>query len=779
MAEENPEKTSQKPPEKPKSLGSPGRKPGSPLGLSSIPRAGGRTRGFPTVSLLLALNTILVCFVIGVILSTLWWKGSGSEAVLILHEAPDTPQSQPSPDAAPVDLPQALSWKEAEDAYAARNYGGALVRYNQLVALSRSEAPGSLVEDFLRFRVAQCLGRLERVKEARLAFDQLSRSRSPAVQAAANYAQAAFDAAAGQHLQARIRAYLAIAAAGRLQSPLALEADCDYLICRVLTEKVLACYGETGPTAWREWKPADPFAGLDEAALVKLLQDGVQTSGESVLSPALTRNTSPSGAIRWSVACPQASIEDLLARWATAAGSEVKWGPSTPAARGRAVSLYHNDLSEQRLCEIACGSAGLLARFMPTYVLVDDPQGCASAADQRDMLWREASIAWRRFFLRYPEDDRVGEGHAAVACLCDCSGDTATALKEYQLVAHRYSRSGAAPDALLASAKLRVRLRDYAGAQNDLTSLLDAFPAYVGADEAYLYLGKAMLEGGNPQEAFWSFKKLYDLNLSASSQAKACLGAAECQYRQGNHEKMVKWLTLYLGLVKEPVGEEPARAYFLLSKTLTAQGKTDDAVGALRRSLEARPPKKQYVDTIIELARAYAAKESYAKAVGALRLLDGEKLTEEQTYQYLLQRTRMLRSMGLVEEARAFLQDRISGLTDAQNAAALKMELARCHQDAGDLWEARRLMGDVLGTLKVGEEAWSAACELGEICLKLGDPSQAAGVVGEVLKSSCPTAIRRRALEVLGAAYLAQHDYEKAALALSGLAAKDPQGKNP
>jgi hypothetical protein len=68
---------------------------------------------------------------------------------------------------------------------------------------------------------------------------------------------------------------------------------------------------------------------------------------------------------------------------------------------------------------------------------------------------------------------------------------------------------------------------------------------------------------------------------------------------------------------------------------------------------------------------------------------------------------------------------------------------------------------------------------LADLCLRVGDPAQAITLTTEVLRSSCPPAVRKRASEILGSAYLAQRDYERAGLAYSGLVGKQPEGKNP
>ena len=88
------------------------------------------------------------------------------------------------------------------------------------------------------------------------------------------------------------------------------------------------------------------------------------------------------------------------------------------------------------------------------------------------------------------------------------------------------------------------------------------------------------------------------------------------------------------------------------------------------------------------------------------------------------------------------------------------------------------LSQELAPALKPGRKAHIAACELARICLASGQATQAVTVTRELLKSACQDDIRRQAHLILGAAHLALKDYERAALAFSGNAAKAPGAKD-
>ena len=71
--------------------------------------------------------------------------------------------------------------------------------------------------------------------------------------------------------------------------------------------------------------------------------------------------------------------------------------------------------------------------------------------------------------------------------------------------------------------------------------------------------------------------------------------------------------------------------------------------------------------------------------------------------------------------------------------------------------------------LSPGGMAQEAACDLADVCLRIGRSDQAAIVASSVLKSSPAGLRRKRARKLLAAAYLAKQEYENAATTLSGM----------
>ena len=371
-----------------------------------------------------------------------------------------------------------------------------------------------------------------------------------------------------------------------------------------------------------------------------------------------------------------------------------------------------------------------------------------------------------------PDDPRLAESHFALAVLHELVGELTDAMREYQLIARQFEGQDLAAKGLLRSAALRIRLRDFTGARMDLLGLLDQYPDCADSDKVYLYLGQSTMKVGLLSDAVRVFRKLYYLNLSAESRRQSCMGAAQCFHQMGNFEETNKWATRYIGLVSTP-GADLARAYLLVGKSEAAAGRAAEAIAAYRHALGSNPDADTRVDAILELADAHAGDGDFVSAIGALDHIRGIELTQEQIYPYLLKVAGIYRQMGIPQKAASLLRTRLTAVADPEMRAQLAVELARCHIEENDLEAAMGALAEFLPKMRPGPTAQEAECLLAEASLTLGKTGQAIALGTELLKSNCNNQIRIRAQEVLGSAYVALQDYDRATLAYSGLMFKE------
>jgi|GEM_PF-1449411 len=733
------------------------------------------------VQIMVLANSVLILLVVCGLVWLLLSRGGGMQqptaaSASMAPPATTRPAAQPEEEAGSSTAAQAeelvvaspsepASWKRAESCFAERKYAEALRHYRGLQEASPRTSANAMIFDLLELRSSQCLAALGRVDQAAGLSEKLTSSESPVVRGMAWFALAEKDFGGGQFLQARAKAFRALADLASMNKELPLVVDCDYLVARSLTEKVMSYYNLGEELPWGKLTVEDPFAGLSEGEIGKLLEDGAHRE-DSVLGPKIRRLPKPG---RLSAAAAASALEEVLGAFAAETGQDVKWSDVKPAVRQRLVTVSLPDISEQRLAEIVCGGSRLIARFTGNEVVVADPDGAVGADALRKMLAQEAVSTWRRFFLRHREDPRLSYGSFALASIQEAMGDRLGAMQQFRATAHAYPRKEVAPLALLRCAKQRIAMLDFAGARTDLLDILDRFPDCDRYEEVYLSLGQATQQAGLYDEAIRVFQKLYVLNLSAESRSLASLGAAECLFATGRHEESRKWVHRYLGLASKKRSERLCGAFLTLARAEQALGRPGEAARAYYHALGAKPSAGQKVEALLGLAQSQVERRQYVRAIGTLNQLERLKLGQEQQFEYLMRASALLRSMGLSHRGYQFLRERIDRVADGSLRAQLGLEMARCLRDGGEAKPAQEMLTEVLPYLPAGQLFQEASCELAEMLLEESKADQAIAILNDIVRQECSADVRKRAMDLLGDAHLQQKSYEQAAQAYSGM----------
>ncbi|MBN1943980.1 MAG: tetratricopeptide repeat protein [Phycisphaerae bacterium] len=678
-----------------------------------------------------------------------------------------------SPRPGDSDWRDVVPWEQVERMFAAKDYDKAYAAYKALLHYAPKHTEGRLLNDYFQLRMGQCLARTDRNDPSREDLAPVVKSSSPVVRAAAWYELAQVDLAERRYLTARMKAYRALAALGAMDRSLAMEANCSFLIARALTEKFRGFQTSETIIHWPDDVSPDPFVDLDTAGICRLLREGSEDWTPS-LEPSLTIQPSRQDAGRWSVRCWQMTVEELLNQFGAAAGKDVQWIDVRDRARRRSVDFLFRSVSSQKLAEVAAGMAGLIGRFTLDDIRLHDPGDAASVARQRDLISREAISTWRLFFLRHPTDPRIPIGWFALASVNELRGEKVDAVHEYELLARRFKRSDVAPQSLLRSAKIKIGMMNYAQARQDLIDLLDMYPDCPGVDKAYLLLAQVNETAGHLDEAIRSYEYLYHRDLSVESRKAASFGAGRCYSLQQKHAEATRWLARYAAIVKQPNPHGYAQAYFLMAREEARQGNYKMSVQAYHRGLAGRPAAETRIPALMELISVHIRQEDFISAVGVLNHLKRETLTKPQECRQAVLTAQVLRALGLTEKARSVLKLQL-GVTDAPELRAeVGIELARCHMALDDHDSARQLLTEVLPLLRDDQLLWRAETLLAEVCLRMGDPDQAIRVAQKVRASLASDELHRKASRTLGEAYLVKREYEKAALALTGLKKSKP-----
>ncbi len=728
------------------------------------------------------------------------------------------PQQIQEPEVEPPPT-QPLSLKVAQDFYLQKDYDKAYDIYNRLQQSLPAGAQEELPKDFLQLKMALCLKKTGNSDRANDSFRTLLQSRSPVVRLVASYQLSLFEMENEQYLKARARAYQTIALigvvdpslgadefasardsalpvsawpsqdewepeAGDKHWALSLRRDCHFLVAESMTRNILSlCDADTDLPGklWGNYAELDPFTGLNEAQLRGLLNSGSEQLSKGLLGPRIRKLERQGASHRWSVVCHGASIEELLIRFAANADLDISWVYSKmppieetrDAIRKRPVSLSLPAVTAQQFVTMAAGHVGLLAHLdAEGLVNISDPADYSSLSEHISLLIRETISIWQKFLFTFHNDQRVPNAHFALGLLQTQEGRVSESIAEYKLVANRFSHTSLAPFALLNSSKLKVDLHDYAGAREDLIQLVEQYPDVEFYGRACLNLADVTTKVGLFHEAERLYRKVYYLGLSLESRAVSALGAGRCCYEENDYENTAKWLTQYIKLA----GDGPSRdylysAYLLLGKTNLALGKPQQARDAFQSALgglAGQLTREESMETISALVEAHIQLEDF---VGALVLLENTRswhFSKVESIEILLLKSRVLRSMGLVDKAITVLGDEVEYLPDSQLKVRMFFELANCLIDKGNLESAREKLTKVLVMVSPGLLAYEIALKLAEVCLRLNQNSQAISICLQLLDSDPSAPVSQKALEILATAYNRQKNYDRAALALLG-----------
>ncbi|MCU0914481.1 MAG: tetratricopeptide repeat protein [Planctomycetes bacterium] len=694
-----------------------------------------------------------------------------------------TPAPSPvwEPAAAPTEpslpTPEPLSLQLADKLYGHRDYEPARAMYEQLRDRLPATPENQPIHDFLLLRMALCSKNSGHVTQSDALLRTVSLSRLPILRALARYHQSTMLVGRKRYLEAAAKAYQTAAlievASHDPKWVAAVQQQCRFLVAETVTRNVLSlCDADANlpPELWSEHTDIDPFVEMEEPQLRVFLTAGVQLLEDAVLSPQI-RRVSEDATPRWSVLCNGASIEELLARFAANAKLNIHWtdGGQAPSlednVRARPVCLYLTSATTQQVVTMAAGTVGLVAQMDDKgAVRLLDPASYSSLADHTRLLADVAVVLWQRFLLAVADDARATNAHFAMGWLQAACGRFDEAAAAYKLVANRFAKHALAPQALLQSGMLKVRLRDYTGAHADLKQLVELYPETELSDQACLYLANASMKAGLFAEATGLYRKVHNLGLSLDSQLESALGAGRCFYETKDYEEAAQWLSRYVALVRDQNRPGFSAACLLLGKTYLLLHQPQQAQVALNLALKGELSHQQHVETTAELTRTFLERGLFLEALNTLENTTGWQLSQQEAVELVLLRAQTLRAIGLADKAARLLEEKSRYLPNPELQGRVALELARCQIQSDDLESGRTTLSQAFTTVESGPLAEEVGRELAAVCLRLGQTAQAASVCTQLLARASGSA-RAPILELLTDAYRKQGRYAQAVAA--------------
>ncbi len=668
-------------------------------------------------------------------------------------------------------LDDSVSWEIGQQLFISQRYKEAYYVFSQLHDSLNSDLPADeYLKDFMKLKMALSLHNTQHALQVSSLFTAALNSRSPVVKGLANYHLALIEFDRKQYLNARKRAYGALAVIHLLRENVSanIDADCYFIMSEAVTREVMKLHNHPDTLPGKLWTDSldrHLISAMDQDHLRSLLQAGTYEISDAVLSPVVKKQLHLEFGKRWTTISVNAPIEEVLSKYAAISSMNLEWPVENPKIRTRSITAYMPTTSESQVPEIITGSTGLIAIIQSDKVKIHNPRTIKDLNTNRKILTSEAISCWRRFIQRYKGDHRIPNAHYLLGMLQNFQKETGVALSHYRVILSQYPQNFLAPYAIFNESKIKTKIHDYKGAMDDLQELLIQYPDFRQIDEATLYLAQATMKSKLYEEAERLFRKVYNFDLDPESQRSAAWGLGQCYYQMEKLDDAKKWLVITIKLINNPSDRRLKPAYFLLGQTNIKMGNYQEASLALKNAIDSSAPTNEYVDIIIRLVEAEFMQEHYINAMNLLQNIPTANLSQEYVAKIIIKKSQILRQLDLAESAITLLRRRIEFIADAYVRAIMTYELAQCYIEVGDPSLARKELVDCISFLGTGETAQQATLLLAKVYFQMEDYLNASQTLLKLLQVVDYDYIKKEAFTLLGDTYTNHNQLEKAALA--------------
>lgn len=666
-----------------------------------------------------------------------------------------------------------VSFSMAEGLFNEQKYQQAYAAYEKVKGNLTSNIPSErYLSDYLDLKMGLALMRYNPQADTRRHFENAQTSLSPFVKALTNYHLAFIHIKAGRFMQARQCGYraLAITECFREYADANFETDCYFIISEALTREVLAINNRDTSLPASGWTGDLRFQTIipqDQQQLQMILEAGIDEISKGSLIPEVSSKEHENVGIKYSARAVNSPVKEILQRTASVSGQNILWQGQSSGKGWNEVTINATNSTSQFIVEVSAGASGLIARFDDPDVLVYDPKKYTSLEEHKQLLVGEAIALWRRFLMRYRGDHRSANASYARALMLECTGHVDSAINHYLRTANNFVHNHLAPYCLLNSAKLRVKMMDYVGAEQDLTQLVMEYSDSSIANDAYLELAVTAMSSGHYENAIKSFKRLYNTDISDGIRAKSAKGAGMCFLNLKDFENADKWLSLCVGF-EDRVDMDYAPVYFSLGKAKVETGDYDQAAIALKNSLIGDLPAEEIVNILIHLAVVQTKQGNFVKAMDTVESIDTENLSQEMVVETLLTKSYILRQSQLPENAIPIIRQRLAYLADNVLRSRMCFELAKCYMTRGDYQGARDELINALEDIAPGQLANDISFELAGVYYVLGDDGRCVELCNMLLNKEIETKTKTNVYRLLGDSYTRMEKFDMAAMAYAG-----------
>lgn len=677
-------------------------------------------------------------------------------------------------------LDQAVSFRVAKELYNQGQYKKACYVFKKLQEnLLGDSLRQQCLKDWLSLQMARCLQQSSEKGMMDELFTEALNSKSLVVQAMANYHIAVAQGKNQQHYEAYNRIYrtLSLLKAFQKWMPPAMEADCYYMAAESLTRHILGISNDRWDLPGSEWMNRMESYELpvqSQQQLSDLLLAGIEQINDAVLMPKVEYDSNRKVGVQWTVACLNAPFEQVIWQFASESDLSVNWEGSKDGFNDRRVTMLLPFVDRHYLAEVVTSCAGLIWHYDGYSGTIYDPVNYNDIDRLRQVFVQKAISMWQRFQIRYRNNSRIPNAQFCLGRLYTISDDKPMALGVYKLVSTQYDQPVLAAYGLFNMAMLKVDMRDYAGAREDLNELLIRYPDCLVVNKALMYLGDVLLKSRLYAESAQIYDRLFHLDVNAQTRRSALFGLGQCCYEMADYESAAKWLSKALEMAQDQSDDRVGVATYMLGRSYISLGQYRQACDALRMALGQTLDNHEYIQTVLELAQVECEQGNYLRALNELEAVSEERLNQEDSCKVMIAKANVYRSLGLLDAAISLLRRQIEFIAESSLRAQLSLELAHCYMLNEDLRIAEKELNDVMYDLPVGYDSQRGGFLLARIAFIQQRYGKAESFCLDALETNVEDdQLRSRIHHLLGDIYKKQNDFDRAALAFAGLISQD------
>lgn len=252
--------------------------------------------------------------------------------------------------------------------------------------------------------------------------------------------------------------------------------------------------------------------------------------------------------------------------------------------------------------------------------------------------------------------------------------------KAYQLAAENDEKA----EILMLRVKAETELDRKEAAIRSLSSLIDSFPEYQGADEALLRRATLKAELGEYEEAIADTLKVYnDTTLNPELRFRAGIESGRLAIKMEEYTKAIFYLTR-AGDIEKIEPEPQARALIEAGNAAMKAEDYSQAVTIYKKVTENMPNTAAAADALLQLGEALIKKGQPEEAATVLEQFIAQYPDDNRVAQSRLNKASALRQAGNPEESINAFEEFVDNHPEHEKAADALMQVYRIAREHGD-----------------------------------------------------------------------------------------------